>query len=580
MSTRFALQLLALSIALGCRSNDEEPVGSGGSAGAYAESGGLGGNTESAGSAGEGGSATEVEAGTGGSAGEGQAGEGGAVVAETVPEIPTVDESELPEPTNDVGFIEIEPHTYDDVILNSKGVKSTRTRLFYRLLVADSDAKSKPVFVFFNGGPGYTSMLLLSFGTGRLTLNADAPNDAPIANPSSFTALGSVLYIDARHCGFSYGVADDPSDSVERAAAFDQASFNPSVDAADFIRSLLRVLKKQPALVNNQVVLVGESYGGTRANLMLELLLHQPNSFYTDLELTSEIAAHYQDVFVGIPPNEFSSELFAKQFGWQVLIQPLAVGAVQSKEVSLRRKAIEMKMATALGIDGATLTANCLNNRSKTQAWCDAIDPAFVRSLLDPDSFTHWMGVAPEDVDALAASRRTGGFRFASTTPPVAEPAAWIARVGQVPAWDRYFNLYTGEHIPSGFDLLFGTAVYGYAFARSVRAANTLITNAAFDANLPEEVLVPSLRKFIEQYPGFAGTLSGADYAGTDPDAPSERIRLSFHASAELGPAAERIVYFPSYASSGHMVTVTEPAKFRSDVSVFLSETGIATASP
>jgi hypothetical protein len=94
-----------------------------------------------------------------------------------------------------------------------------------------------------------------------------------------------------------------------------------------------------------------------------------------------------------------------------------------------------------------------------------------------------------------------------------------------------------------------------------------LITNAAFDATLPEEVLVPSLRKLIQQYPLLTGTLSQADYVGSDPDAPSERIKLSFDASPEL-------------ASSGHMVTTTEPAKFRHDVSVFLSETGVATASP
>jgi hypothetical protein len=72
----------------------------------------------------------------------------------------------------------------------------------------------------------------------------------------------------------------------------------------------------------------------------------------------------------------------------------------------------------------------------------------------------------------------------------------------------------------------------------------------------------------------------GADYVGSDPDAPSERIRLSFAASPELGPATERIVYFPTYAASGHMVTLSEPAKLQHDVARFLSETGIATAAP
>jgi hypothetical protein len=237
-------------------------------------------------------------------------------------------------------------------------------------------------------------------------------------------------------------------------------------------------------------------------------------------------------------------------------------------------------MASALGVDVATLDANCLDNKSKPREWCNAIDPALTRTLLDPDSYTRWMGVAPEAVDALRASQRGEGFRFANTSPAEAEPAAWTARLGELPSWDRYFSVYTGEKVDFFRPVFGGTPLYAYMFARSVRNVHTLITNAAFDANVPEEVLVPALRKFIAQYPVIAGDLRQADYAGSDPDAPSERIRFSYAASPEFGPATKRIVYFPSYAASGHMVTVSEPTKFQHDVSVFLSETGAASPSP
>ena len=575
MSVKLALPVAALLVAIGCQSTDDGGNGGGsGSAGSNQASGGLGGEGGAVGDAGDAGAEIGGAAGEGGTAGD--AGEGGAASEAVVPEIPIVDESDLPEPVSKTGFIEIEPHTYDDGIFNAKAVKSTRARLFYHLIVADADAKTKPVFVFFNGGPGYTSMLLHSFGTGPLTLNADAPEDAPTANPSSFTALGNVLYVDARHTGFSYGVADDVTDSAERAVAFEKSSFNPSVDAADFVRVLLRVMKQQPALQNNPVVLVGESYGGTRASVMLELLLRHPSPFYKDTDLSDELAAHYRDVFVGIAPSSYSPQLFAKQFGWQVLIQPLVVGNVQKEKTASWLPQVDARVASALGVDAATLTENCSDNRSKPRSWCAAIDPAIARTLLDPDSFARWMGVAPEAVDGLPASQRSEGFRFVNTRPELAEPAAWIARVGALPEWDRYFSPSTGERVPAGFEWVFSTQpVYAFFFSRAARNAHTLITNAAFDANLPEEGLLPALRQLIQDYPLLAAGMSRADYVGNDPDVASERIRLRFAASPDHGPATQRVVYFPTYAASGHMVTVSEPAKFRRDVGMFLSETGI-----
>lgn len=60
-----------------------------------------------------------------------------------------------------------------------------------------------------------------------------------------------------------------------------------------------------------------------------------------------------------------------------------------------------------------------------------------------------------------------------------------------------------------------------------------------------------------------------------DAASPSTRVRVSYEASPQLGPATERILYMPRFEDSGHFVAATEPAKLFAEVSQFLSETGL-----
>jgi hypothetical protein len=291
-----------------CRGDGSAPP-AGNEAGAAPASTGGDGSQEAGGAGAEGGaSGTAGDAGSGGTlaggAGAPHEGGGSGAPGEVLTGIPEVDESELPVPVQQVGFIELEPARYTAPLEGPEEMRSHRTRLFYSFIPAEEDAKSKPVFVFFNGGPGFTSMLLFSFGTGPLTLSADDWAAAPLVNTHSFTKLGNLLYIDARHAGFSYSTTEHPELEEERAAAVAVGSFNTAVDGADFVRVLLRVLRQQPALRNNPVVIVGESYGGTRASVMLSLLLEpRENLGYQDASLVAELDAHYEAVFPGVPPS-------------------------------------------------------------------------------------------------------------------------------------------------------------------------------------------------------------------------------------------------------------------------------------
>jgi pimeloyl-ACP methyl ester carboxylesterase len=240
-----------------------------------------------------------------------------------------------PEVAPRTGFIELEETEYTYLYGSTAPLRSSATRLFYNLIPADVGAESKPVIVLFNGGLGSTSMFLHSLGTGPFTLSESDWSAPPVANPDSLTALGNLLYIDSRQTGFSYGLANDPQDEAERWRAFDEGSLNGGIDAADFVRVLLRVLAEQPALRDNPVVLLGESAGGYRAAAMLEILLDPPRvegepPLYRDASLEAELARHYAAMFGEDNVATLTTEMKARQFGWQVLIQPAAMMKLQS----------------------------------------------------------------------------------------------------------------------------------------------------------------------------------------------------------------------------------------------------------
>jgi pimeloyl-ACP methyl ester carboxylesterase len=552
-----------ISVVAACSEGDD-PKGTVAAAGERADAGGQGGASE--GDGGRAGAPSPAGAEPGGAGGEPSGGAAGGGSFPT--KIPERDESELAEPVNRVGFIELAPRAYVDPTNAPNGATTTATRMFYRFIAADEDAKSKPVLVFFNGGPGFTSMLLYTFGTGPLTLDGDAPAAPPTANAASFTSIGNLLYIDARHTGFSYGLTSDPGDADERARAFDEDSLGPGADAADFVLVLLRVLEEQPALQNNRVVLVGESYGGLRASLMLNSLLYPTSLFLEDEALDAQRDAHFASVFSDVPKELHGPELFSLQFGWQVLIEPYVLSTYQEDQEDVLRQPLLEREADERGVSVDELRADyCPHDLRRLRTECDAIPDHISASLLEPTQFEAWMGVPPEDVPGLPAAQREGAFRLRTLDDPAPlDPESFTARAGQLPEWDRYFNPgVVGER--TGVTPL-GRA-YAFPFLFSVRYVHTLITNAAYDSTVISEALVPALQQLSLEQPW----LVNAEYVGGSVAAPSQRIRLEFGTGEGLPPASERIIYFPRYANSGHTVTLTEGAKLRSDVAEFLDAT-------
>jgi hypothetical protein len=208
-------------------------------------------------------------------------------------------------------------------------LRSSPARIWYTFQPADEEAEGKPLFVFFNGGPGgATSSGLFSANTARLTVVRDeATGEAAIVtNPASWTKAGNLLHIDARTAGFSYSLMTGPGDEVRRGREFDAQNYNSFVDGADFVRVLLRFLADHPSIRANRVVLVPESYGGTRTTVMLNLLLYYGRyaaggSVFQDPGLVAAIQAHFDAVFPGYAGTAVPPAVIAGQWGHQVLIQ-------------------------------------------------------------------------------------------------------------------------------------------------------------------------------------------------------------------------------------------------------------------
>lgn len=233
----------------------------------------------------------------------------------------------------EAGFCTLEENTYHfhtGSYFHRLALRSSQTRIWRVYQPADDDPASKPLFVFYNGGPGgATTAGLYSAYTGRNAVSVDRKTgqSSLIINPHSWTRIGNLLHIDSRTAGFSYSLMDNPQDDSMREAEWDAQNYNAFIDGADFVRVVLRFLSDHPPLQRNPVVLVVESYGGIRALVMLHLLLYYQDygngrAIYQDPALVQEIQDHYDIIFPEYAGQTVPPSVIAGQFSHQVLIQP------------------------------------------------------------------------------------------------------------------------------------------------------------------------------------------------------------------------------------------------------------------
>ena len=242
----------------------------------------------------------------------------------------------LPDVTAKAGFTEIEALPYR---LAQIPYTSSRARIFYSFHPAREDSGSKPLFVLVNGGPGAaTTDGLLSLNTAPMSSDLLRYESDPVfPNPYSWSEMGNLLYIDAPLTGYAYNFLPEGVSTPED--EFSLKNCNPFVDAGQVLRVVLRFLEDHPVIRKNPVILVGESYGGTRTTVMLNMMLFygnyspesQKDNVYQDETLVQEIQAHLDAVFPEKRGQTHRPEEVARQFGWHIMIEPQLTGKYQSQ---------------------------------------------------------------------------------------------------------------------------------------------------------------------------------------------------------------------------------------------------------
>ena len=503
------------------------------------------------------------------------------------------------------GFIDLEENSYT---LSNKSSKSGRAKMWYYFQPANKNPQDKPLFVFYNGGPGSSSALIFLYNTSKKTADQAFAGDGIADNKWNWNQLGNLLYVDARQTGFSYGIVDNPSNSSVRSNYFSTANFNVFVDASDFIRVILRFLDNHPKIKSNQVILAGESYGGTRTTAVINVLLNvadyaQKNRVFYDQALFNEIAAHFQEIdpsVSGMP----SKEAVAKQFGGQIMIQPLAMGQQQLDAIG---EVLEQNDSPLYEIQQETgrKYSPCGNS-----SWnCDKYNKAvnYVRNA-GRDIYSYrreynWLfdytdyGIAkitkvsmfgqfilndPTKIENLYAANRTGAFRYGGSggfsrniadldklNVPESIKIILKARLeqrnahplstgdfesvfGTLPSYDEYY-LDTSDTILSTF---YNASVDPYSdvngemFLENIKTVRTFITNA-------EEDIILYARATPEAAKSFSSVSS------------VETGNESFTVHFKDGQSA--FVTFPFYPESSHSVSVNQPEKFFKDVKNWLN---------
>jgi len=489
----------------------------------------------------------------------------------------------------EAGFVELLAREYELGLGDAATLQhAAAARQFWAFQPADLAPADAPVFVFFNGGPGVSSGMLMGLSTGRASFATPltGPDATVVDNPYSWTALGNLVWIDARQTGFSYGLLDDPSDVQARAAAMSVANFNSYRDAADFVHTLLEFLAEHPSLRDNPIVLVAESYGGTRAQLMLDMLLHAPayadgSRKLRDPALVATIQAHH-DAVAGA---DAGPEQIAAQFGRQILIQPSITGhtaRISAGALFEQPGSVIHALAVELGVVYSTCAElggpcnpydNALDFVSAQgrspydyrapSSWLTALLTLVDARLNDSSTTQTLLGVSAPTIIGLAASERVGAWRALNLDnyPSDAASGDWPELGGALEPWDRYFVSFHGEaftrfrsHAARQLDVDPDDPHFGEVFLTNLIWVDTLITDAAYDLAV--------------YTPAIAGALTGYDELVSAVIVDDDASEWLIEYAPALGVGA-RIVSVPRYESS-HAVTLDEPGLLREDVALWL----------
>lgn len=546
---------------------------------------------------------------------------------------------------NESGFITIKPVTFyfhQGSYTNRLQLTSSEACMWYSFFPADHNGKYKPLFLFFNGGhAGATSSGLMCSNTSPWTFNNETKDVEAsfIKNPHSWTRMGNLLYIDSRLAGFSYGLMSNPGDGNARYREFNSQNFNMYIDAADYIRVLLKFLSIHSDLQKNPVILVGESKGGTRSTIMLHILLNYMDygngkEIYQDQELVENIKTHFNRVFPEYNNQTVPTEIIAGQFSHQILIQP---AIARGYELQVTGEMFEMEgsviyqIAAETGVEyipcwkknPADVECDPYTNAldfvelvakrdiymySKPAGWIFGVFQNAALALQYTGNLMKVTGVVVTDIRELYASSRANAYKInqinSSQTRQLnrymwyelmhtAEPPS--GKIPEIGDFSGDLNLVFGELRPWDRYFLWlnydAAEVYAWNIARfkgydityfSPKCGRMFLKNVVyvntFITNAPHDLVVytKALPRTLRLYTDILER-SVHYHEGETVDNRSGQIILTYHPDAypDIANIGTRTIRFPLYAFSSHAVSLDQPADLYDDVAAWLSNTSL-----
>ena len=448
------------------------------------------------------------------------------------------------------GFFELAGGAY---VAESQARVSPKHRIWYAFHPASATPENKPLAVFFNGGPGSaTSGYLFSINTAPFTLDPAVVGSQPIvANANSWAQFANLLYIDAPGTGFSYPLSLDDGSKPSVGIDLDR-------DAASVIRVIVRFLERHPTLQRNPIVLVGESYGGTRATLMLDRLfnyqlLTSTSAVYQDAGLYNDLLRHFTAVFPGKNPATLTPAQIATQFTHQVLIQPAVAGQTQ------------WNLNTP---DNSVCVANYdAYQCNEATGWSDQNAKAVAGHLTTIATLRQALGVDPTTIEWLRASARTRAYgRGSGSTVSTPEMTATFGTLGSD---DSYFLILNSAVLSaySSSSRWWLDPNIGTSFLNNTVNVKTFITNARLDMVVWSPAIPPALKTYsslVSNSVHDTTTRTGITRPGW--------IQLTYLPSVVPAPST-REIRFPYYAAAGHTVTIRQAAELLADVRQWYAST-------
>lgn len=121
--------------------------------------------------------------------------------------------------------------------------------LHYVFVTSLSDPDNDPLVVWFNGGPGCSSLLALFQEHGPFIIDDGEYYIKP--NPEPWNKRANILYIESP-AGVGFSVGKNPEDRIH----------NDMTQSKDALAAMKDFFTGYPEFLNNDLYISGESYGG------------------------------------------------------------------------------------------------------------------------------------------------------------------------------------------------------------------------------------------------------------------------------------------------------------------------------